>query len=141
MSDYTSGSGAYFNDDGSCGIGVECFFQQDAPTVTRSWTLNAPVNAVELWGNVSMRSSGAQADILIGVFLDSREIWGAILKAGNGNVGNGTVNLPVHAPAMPIVKGYTTTPGPVLRVDMAAAGSGDAWSPMNCEIRLCGRWE
>ena len=138
MSSYTSGSGAYFNDDGSCGIGVECFFDASAPTATQSWTLNAPVNAVEFWGNVSMRSSGAQADILVGVFLDSREIWGAILKAGNGNVGNGTVNLPVHAPAMPISK---TSPNPVLRVDMGAAGSGDAWKPLNCEIRLCGRWE
>lgn len=134
MSSYTASSGAYFNDDGSCGIGVECFFQPGSPSLaTQSWPLNAPVNAVELWGNVSMRTSGQQADVLIGVFLDSREIWGAILKANNG-----TVNLPVHAPAMPISK---TSPAPVLRVDMQAGGSGDAWNPLNCEIRLCGRWE
>ena len=134
MSSYTATSGAYFNDDGSCGIGVECFFDAGSPSVaTQSWTLSAPVNAVELWGNVSMRTSGQQADVLVGVFLDGREIWGAILKAQTG-----TVNLPAHAPAMPINK---TSPNPVLRVDMQAAGSGDAWSPMNCEIRLCGRWQ
>lgn len=136
MSNYTPSSGAYFNDDGSCGIGVECFFQPvagAASKATQSWTLSAPVYAVEFWGNISMRTSGAQADVLIGVFLDSREIWGAILKANNG-----TVNLPAHAPAMLINK---TSANPILRVDMEAAGSGDAWNPLNCEIRLCGRWQ
>ena len=136
MSSYTATSGAYFNDDGSCGIGVECFFEQGTPSVaTQSWTLSAPVNAVELWGNVSMRTSGQQADVLVGVFLDSRQIWGAILKGGSYQ---NTVNLFAHAPAMPITK---TSPNPVLRVDMQAAGDGSAWNPMNCEIRLCGRWQ
>lgn len=136
MSSYTPSSGAYFNDDGSAGIGVECFFQQGSPSkATQSWNFTFPVKAIAYWGNVSMRTSGQQADVLIGVFLDGREIWGAILKGGGYQ---NTVNLPAFVdPELT----NTQATASVLRVDMEAAGSGDAWNPLNCEIRLCGRWQ